>query len=246
MAAKAHCLGGSLSTTQPLELARLEPLDGIGFRADIIHFLQSTVPMYTCSGSLRPLLDTVHIMQQMKLILTIMTILPFAATSADDVSKSLLTQFDDLPGDLQWNVVNDNVMGGRSRGGYTIQDGILRFTGATNTRGGGFSSLRTSRAQLPFTSDTDGIAMRMKGDFRTYIFRVETRGGYTYWADVPTRSDWQDVAIPFENFTLRWRGYQRRGPALKPENIDSLGLMLYDKRDGPFRLEVDWISTWQR
>ena len=246
MAAKAHCLGGSLSTTQPLELARLEPLDGIGFRADIIHFLQSTVPMFTCSGSLSPLLDTVHIMQQMKLILTIMTILPFAATSADDVSKSLLTQFDDLPGDLQWNVVNDNVMGGRSRGGYTIQDGILRFTGATNTRGGGFSSLRTSRAQLPFTSDTDGIAMRMKGDFRTYIFRVETRGGYTYWADVPTRSDWQDVAIPFENFTLRWRGYQRRGPALKPENIDSLGLMIYDKRDGPFRLEVDWISTWQR
>ena len=226
MAAKAHCLGGSLSTTQPLELARLEPFDGIGFRADIIHFLQSTVPMYTCSGSLSPLLDTVHIMQQMKLILTIMTILPFAATSADDVSKSLLTQFDDLPGDLQWNVVNDNVMGGRSRGGYTIQDGILRFTGATNTRGGGFSSLRTSRAQLPFTSDTDGIAMRMKGDFRTYIFRVETRGGYTYWADVPTRSDWQDVAIPFENFTLRWRGYQRRGPALKPENIDSLGLSL--------------------
>ena len=226
MAAKAHCLGGSLSTTQPLELARLEPFDGIGFRADIIHFLQSTVLVCTCGNSLSPLLDTVHIMQQMKLVLTIMTILPFAATSADDVSKSLLTQFDDLPGDLQWNVVNDNVMGGRSRGGYTIQDGILRFTGATNTRGGGFSSLRTSRAQLPFTSDTDGIAMRMKGDFRTYIFRVETRGGYTYWADVPTRSDWQDVAIPFENFTLRWRGYQRRGPALKPENIDSLGLSL--------------------
>ncbi|MEM7365305.1 MAG: CIA30 family protein [Pseudomonadota bacterium] len=188
-------------------------------------------------------------MKQMKLttlIVTIMTILPFATTSTAATAASLLTHFDDLPGELRWNVVNDNVMGGRSRGGYEIEDGILRFTGATNTRGGGFSSLRTSRAQLPFTADTDGVAMRMKGDFRTYIFRVETRDGYTYWADVPTRSDWQNVAIPFENFTLRWRGYQRRGPALKPENIDSLGLMIYDNRDGPFRLEVDWISTWQR
>ena len=126
-----------------------------------------------------------------------MTILPFATTSAADASKSILTHFDDLPGDLMCNVVNDNVMGGRSKGDYKIQDGILRFTGATNTRGGGFSSLRTSRAQLPFTADTDGVSMRMKGDFRTYIFRVETRDGYTYWADVPTRSEWQNVAIPF-------------------------------------------------
>ena len=178
--------------------------------------------------------------------LLMMMLLPFTPTAASAPSMKLLTHFDDLPGEPRWNVVNDNVMGGRSRGGYKIRDGLLLFTGKTNTRGGGFSSLRTSRTQLAFSASTDGIAMRMKGDSRSYIFRVETREGYTYWADVPTRGEWQSVAIPFENFTLRWRGYQQNGPALNPEDIDSLGLMIYDNLDGPFRLEVDWISTWQR
>ena len=31
---------------------------------------------------------------------------------------------------------------------------------------------------------------------------------------------------------------------LKREKIESIGVMIYDKKDGPFRLEVDWIKAY--
>mgnify|MGYP000284804688 CR=1 FL=1 len=47
-----------------------------------------------------------------------------AAASGDVV---LLTDFGDRSTDLGWYVVNDNVMGGRSEGGFSIEQGELHF-----------------------------------------------------------------------------------------------------------------------
>ena len=66
---------------------------------------------------------------------------------------------------LQWIVVNDNVMGGRSNGGFDIDGGELRFAGSTNTNGGGFSSIRTGRLDLDLASH-DGVVLRVRGDGR--------------------------------------------------------------------------------
>ena len=54
-------------------------------------------------------------------------------------APAMLTAFDDQTKDLRWRTVNDNVMGGRSRGGFDVDDGVLIFAGSTNTNGGGFS-----------------------------------------------------------------------------------------------------------
>lgn len=32
-------------------------------------------------------------------------------------------------------------------------------------------------------------------------------------------------------------------PALELDKVQSMGLMIYDKKDGPFELQVDWIRT---
>ena len=50
----------------------------------------------------------------------------------------------------KWVTVNDNVMGGRSKGGFVIKKDRLIFSGATNTNGGGFSSIRTKPQNLGF------------------------------------------------------------------------------------------------
>lgn len=77
----------------------------------------------------------------------------------------LLADFPESLATLEWRVVNDDVMGGRSEGGFRLEKQWLVFEGTTNTRGGGFSSI--------------------------------------------------------------------------------LGLMISDGRDGPFRLEVDWIQAYR-
>ena len=153
---------------------------------------------------------------------------------------------------LPWFVVNDDVMGGRSEGGFHLEGDVLIFTGSTNTRGGGFSSIR-SRPHSFDLSVYDGVRLRARGDGRTYTFRLTTsdtrdRGRRpAYWAEFETvDGTWKEIDVPFTRFRPRWRGLKLPGPALEAAAIDSLGLMINDGQDGPFRLEVDWIEAYRK
>lgn len=154
----------------------------------------------------------------------------------------LLTDFD-ASTDLGWFTVNDGVMGGRSEGGARIADGVLVFSGITNTNGGGFSSIRTQPI-LPSLAGKDAIRVLARGDGRRYVLRLESRDGVAYWADFEPGADataWQ--RIPFEDFRPRFRGRWLAGPALDPTRIVALGIMCYDGQDGPFRLEVTRLEA---
>jgi len=154
-----------------------------------------------------------------------------------------LTLFDTSNPQLAWYVVNDGVMGGRSEGGYLMDDGVLVFTGVTNTNGGGFSSIRTQPAELDL-SDQRKIVLHARGDGRRYVCRLENNRGIAYWADFePPADDWGEVQIDVESFRPRFRGRWLDGPALELASVSVLGLMCYDGRDGPFRLEVDRIEA---
>jgi hypothetical protein len=167
-----------------------------------------------------------------------------AVTSYPD-EGDLLTAFEGGESDLQWRVVNDNVMGGRSSGGFTIESGSLRFTGVIDTQGGGFASVRSLPVPFDFGHDTEGFQLRVRGDGRTYTFRAETSEGVSYWADFPGSEEWRVVQVPFSSFKPRYRGRWLQGPALDSSGITSLGLMIVDGRDGPFQLLVDWIGTYR-
>ena len=163
----------------------------------------------------------------------------------------LLVDFPRSTEALPWFVVNDDVMGGRSEGGFRLEGDVLIFAGSTNTRGGGFSSIR-SRPHSFDLAAYDGVRLRARGDGRTYTFRLTTwdtrdrRRRPAYWAEFETGDGtWKETDVPFTRFRPRWRGAELPGPALEPAAIDSLGLMINDGQDGPFRLEVDWISAYR-
>ncbi|NQV85736.1 MAG: CIA30 family protein [Woeseiaceae bacterium] len=52
------------------------------------------------------------------------------------------------------------------------------------------------------------------------------------------------VNIPFSSFIPRFRGYQLDGPALDPEKITGMGLMIYDNLDGPFALHLESVKAY--
>ena len=85
----------------------------------------------------------------------------------------ILADFTTDDAHMSWYVVNDNVMGGRSQGDFSIGEGVLRFSGSTNTDGGGFSSIRTEPVRLDL-SEYAGIRLRVKGDGRRYTWRLAT------------------------------------------------------------------------
>jgi NADH dehydrogenase [ubiquinone] 1 alpha subcomplex assembly factor 1 len=179
-------------------------------------------------------------------------LMTFASPPLDasrDDANPVLADFNTDEGNPGWYVVNDNVMGGRSEGGFTIADAELRFAGRTNTDGGGFSSIRTRPVEFDL-SNYDGIRLRVRGDGRRYTWRLSTdasRQGreIAYWADFATQEGtWTTVDIPFSRFVPRYRGTELDGPELDPGQITGMGLMIYDRLDGPFELRLAAVNAF--
>lgn len=181
---------------------------------------------------------------------------PAAGVSSDDGAAPLpdriVVGFLDEGAGERWVTVNDGVMGGRSTGGPSFADGLMTFSGVTNTNGGGFSSIRTRPAEWAF-GDADGLLFRVRGDGRKYIAAVttDTRIGswdVSYWAEFQTTGDgeWQTATLPFASFvpTMFGEDVSGRVAALDPREAETLGLYIYDKKDGPFKLDVAWIGSY--
>ena len=67
---------------------------------------------------------------------------------------------------------------------------------------------------------------------------------------VPTDEEvgqWRDVMIPFEEFHLTYRGYLEtpRVP-FDGRNIKHIGIMMAERKAGPFKCEMEHISAVKR
>jgi monofunctional biosynthetic peptidoglycan transglycosylase len=140
-------------------------------------------------------------------------------------------------------------MGGRSEGDFRIEESELHFAGRTNTDGGGFSSIRTTPVQLDL-SEYAGIRLKVRGDGRRYTWRLTTVARWrgreiSYWADFDTQEDaWSTVDIPFSRFVPQYRGTRLDGPELDAGQITGMGLMIYDKLDGPFQMRLASVHAY--
>ena len=172
---------------------------------------------------------------------------PKKIMSYDDMEPlPLIFDFTEEDIDDQWIVVNDNVMGGRSEGGYSFRKNRLIFSGNTNTNGGGFSSIRTNPTNF-YLADRTGLHIRFKGDGRTYKLGVRIEGKpVSYRSNFTSGNGWQEVRVPFNEMDVSWRGRplsKEEHPLIKSK-IRSIEFMIYDKQDGPFKLQVDWIKSY--
>ncbi|MCL4105686.1 UNVERIFIED_CONTAM: hypothetical protein GTU68_023753 [Idotea baltica] len=61
---------------------------------------------------------------------------------------------------------------------------------------------------------------------------------------IAEKGDWQQVKIPWSAFGGSWRGTDLPDAELNPSVIRRVGVLLGDKKNGPFDLEVDYIRTY--
>ncbi len=149
-----------------------------------------------------------------------------------------------------WYTVNDDVMGGISRSQVVVDTDQQRlsFSGDVSLENnGGFASTRSQWAGYDLNA-FDGIALRVRGDGNDYRFRIrteETGFGIAYTALFSTEADtWKEIYIPFSEMVPLYRGFvvNTAGP-LDPGSVRSFGLMVSDKQQGEFSLEVEWINA---
>jgi monofunctional biosynthetic peptidoglycan transglycosylase len=144
-----------------------------------------------------------------------------------------------------WRAVNDGVMGGISSGGMVRVDEVLRFEGMLSLENnGGFASVR--RLIDDDLSMAHSVRLLLRGDGREYQFRLRVDDrwdGIAWRAKFLTTGDWQTVVLGLSDFEPVFRGrLVKDAGALTADKIRQIGLMLADKRAGPFRLDIRSIE----
>lgn len=174
-----------------------------------------------------------------------------ASELASVSSPEFVLQFEDSETEPEWRSVNDGVMGGLSQGAAEMKDGVMVFSGTLSLENnGGFSSVRTKSGLYDFTG-AEGIALRVKGDGRTYQLRLSTdarhRGSLvSYQRKFETKAgEWIEVRVPFEEMKPGWRGQMLSGHVLDFSQVSQLGILIGDKKEGDFQIELDWMRTYR-
>ncbi len=178
------------------------------------------------------------------LLALLVTASPIAA--AKESSRVLFDFSADNASD-QWQIVNDGVMGGRSTSQATMAaEGQMRFAGNLSLENnGGFASVRSRPRQLALAPG-DQVVLRIRGDGRKYTFNLyvpQRRPAFSYRVEFETKADeWMEVKLPLDRFVATSYGREVRGLKLDPVQVNAVGLLLADKKPGPFQILVDWIK----
>ena len=139
-------------------------------------------------------------------------------------------------------------MGGVSEGRFTISERkTLEFFGTLSLENnGGFASVR-SRAKKLGLQAGDTVVAKIRGDGREYSLNLYLNRpliAFSYRATVVTKKDeWIEVRVPLDRFEATSFGrVMKNDGTVKPEEVNSLGFMLSDKKPGSFRLEIESIG----
>lgn len=172
-----------------------------------------------------------------------------AFSSVDNaVMPRVLFRFDKPESVADFSPIDDRVMGGRSTSrlrhdpaGHAVFEGEVALED-----GGGFASVRSRPLPL---GDSQAVACRIEvlGDGKRYKLSLRVDDlfdGLTYQAPFePVPGEWSVQRLPLVSFVPAWRGRPVDGvPALRPERLRQLGLVIGNRQAGPFALALRCIA----
>jgi len=168
-------------------------------------------------------------------------------SSAELIEGEVIMENFDSNNLLNWNIVNDSVMGGRSQATLKlINNTYANFKGYLSLQNnGGFSSIRAYYP--PDLTNIKSIVLKVRGDGRKYNFRI--RGNTQSWASYThsfdtVEGEWNEIELKIDDFYPVYRGYTLKNmPQLSEVIIKEIGIMLSDKIQGSFSIDIDWIMA---
>jgi len=139
-----------------------------------------------------------------------------------------------------------------------IKTGSLKFSGGisfitvdSKVDETGFVCLRSPSNLITDPLDRyDGLEFRLKTDGRLYVAQI--RSEHTIEEDdlyqliIPPCPpyQWTRVILPINDFMLTWRGKVKDAQVPYPTEygIKHLAILMAERREGPFSLNIDWIK----
>jgi hypothetical protein len=178
----------------------------------------------------------------MKFLIILLTILLLPTTPGLKIDFSQQSQVED------WVIINDGVMGGKSESSVSLNPDKIVFSGVISLENnGGFASLRSpvenhdlsnySKAKIKFRSYGRTFSLMLESSLIFYepVFKYDIQSKNEEWAEIEIDlSDFKEYRL--SQFT----GNNAHPGAL--EDILRIGIILFDKKDGPFKLEIEYLE----
>lgn len=161
------------------------------------------------------------------------------------MNTQLIFDFEKTSALDQWNIVDDEVMGGRSNGSMALSsEGHGIFSGDISLENnGGFSSVRYEFSPISVDKDQK-VRIRLKGDNKRYQFRVKHRvSDYaSYITYFETNGEWQDLEFRLGDLYPTFRGRTLNRPDFDHESIEEIRFLIGNGRPESFKLLIDKIE----
>ena len=158
-----------------------------------------------------------------------------------DKPGKVLFDFADAAAMRGWQIEDDGVMGGVSKGTFTRDPaGHAVFSGKVSLENdGGFSSVQSYFDPIDVSSYETAV-IRVKGDGRNYRFIVESEkdARHYYVANFETDGEWQDIEIPLRKMYPVRRGDRLDLPEYPSKTMAQIRFMIANRRAENFRLQV--------
>ena len=140
----------------------------------------------------------------------------------------------------KWHIVNDNVMGGVSKGNISYINNTLIFKGEISLdNNGGFSSIRKYPKNI-LVNKNNKIVLTVKGDGKTYYLRVKSniKDYYSYTIPFKTTNNWQIITLQLADFYPTFRGRKLNMDNFNKTTIQEIGFLIGNKKNEEFKIEI--------
>jgi NADH dehydrogenase [ubiquinone] 1 alpha subcomplex assembly factor 1 len=171
-----------------------------------------------------------------------------ASAPATDAAKMLI-DFRQASAVEGWQTADDSVIGGKSTGAMKpAPPASAVFEGTLSQHSGGFVTVHCPSGAFDLSGFT-GLEIRLRGDGRRYQAMIKTEAvetGLSYYFWFQTQPEvWQTLRMAFAEFKGNFRGMHLPWAHLDPAKIASLGFLIANWQEGPFRLEVESIKAYR-
>lgn len=143
---------------------------------------------------------------------------------------------------LEWSVVNDTVMGGRSGSTIRLVDNIVTFSGELSlANNGGFASVRAPYSMS--NSAPNKLYLSVMGDGKLYQLRLRVDqylDGPAFVYQFQTKANQQQTfTLSPHDFSLQYRGRMIESRyQLQFSGVRALGFLISAKQAGEFKLAI--------
>lgn len=144
-----------------------------------------------------------------------------------------------------WYVVNDGVMGGLSKGLFSIKDNLAVFEGDVSTDNNGGFTMIQNRFKSVSTEKYSSFVIKLKGDGKSYQFRVKSDSNqqFSYVYQFSTSGEWEEITIPFSSLEPRFRGRVLDLSNFDGTKIEEIAFLIGNKRDESFKLSISSLCA---